>query len=66
MLQLAFAIAFSAVPLTLYIPPIRSFNHLVHTIQQFLRGSNLFSLHPYSRITPILSRIFNSIVPVTW
>ncbi|CAL0310060.1 unnamed protein product [Lupinus luteus] len=66
MLQLVFAIAFSAVPLTLYIPPIRSFNLFVHTIQQFLRDSNLLSLHAYLPITLAFSRIFNSIIHVTW
>ncbi|KAE9621697.1 hypothetical protein Lalb_Chr01g0017501 [Lupinus albus] len=66
MLQLVFVIAFSTVPLTLYIPPIRSFNLFVHTIQHFLRDSNLFSLHSYFRITLPLFRFFNSMVHVTW
>ncbi|KAK2417067.1 hypothetical protein QL285_039409 [Trifolium repens] len=66
MLQLLFAVAFSAVPLTLYIPPIRSFNLFVHTIQLFLRDSTLFSVRTFPRIRLALSRIFNSILHITW
>ncbi|XLT61553.1 hypothetical protein HN873_018077 [Arachis hypogaea] len=62
MLQVVFAVAFSAVPLTLYIPPIRSFNLFVNAIQHFLRDCTLFSLHLYPRITLALSRIFH----LTW
>ncbi|CAA0808899.1 Unknown protein [Striga hermonthica] len=39
MLHLFFAVAFSAVPLTLYIPPVRSFNLFVETMEAIdLRG----------------------------
>ncbi|KHN26336.1 hypothetical protein glysoja_029290 [Glycine soja] len=66
MLQLAFAVAFSALPLTLYIPPIRSFNLFVHTLQIFLQDFSLFSFRPFLRIRLAISRIFNSIIHVTW
>ncbi|KAK8473454.1 hypothetical protein PHAVU_001G136000 [Phaseolus vulgaris] len=66
MLELLFAVAFSAVPLTLYIPPIRCFNIFVHTLQTFLQDSSLFSFRSFFRIRLAFSRVFNSIVHVTW
>ncbi|KAL2320787.1 hypothetical protein Fmac_029756 [Flemingia macrophylla] len=66
MLQLVFAVAFSAVPLTLYIPPIRSLNLFVHTIQTFLQDSSFFSLRAFLRIRLAIARIFNSIIHITW
>ncbi|KAJ4976488.1 hypothetical protein NE237_001594 [Protea cynaroides] len=55
MLQLFFVVAFSVVPLTLYIPPVQSFNLFVETIESFLQQStmNLFSgdISPVARAT---------------
>ncbi|OMO71617.1 hypothetical protein CCACVL1_07746 [Corchorus capsularis] len=61
MLQLFFAVAFSAVPLTLYVPPIRSLNLFVETVEDVLRQSTLYTLRAYPRIRLAISRIFNSI-----
>ncbi|KAG2405659.1 hypothetical protein LR48_Vigan03g217800 [Vigna angularis] len=66
MLQLVFAVAFSAVPLTLYIPPIRCFNLFVHALQSFLQDSSIFSFRAFFRIRLAFSRIFNSFVHVAW
>ncbi|KAI9080774.1 hypothetical protein K1719_037287 [Acacia pycnantha] len=65
MLQLLFAVAFSAVPLTLYIPPIRSFNLFVQTIENFLRQTSVYTLRAYPRVRFAISRIFNSLVRPT-
>ncbi|GMI78836.1 hypothetical protein like AT3G52105 [Hibiscus trionum] len=61
MLQLVFAVAFSAVPLTLYVPPIRSLNLFVETIEDMLRQTILYTLSAYPRIRLGFSRIFRSI-----
>ncbi|XWS43162.1 hypothetical protein CRYUN_Cryun16bG0079300 [Craigia yunnanensis] len=61
MLQLFFAVAFSSVPLTLYVPPIRSLNLFVETIEDMLRETTLYTLRVYTRICLGFSRIFRSI-----
>ncbi|XP_007028829.2 PREDICTED: uncharacterized protein LOC18599003 isoform X1 [Theobroma cacao] len=61
MLQLFFAVAFSAVPLTLYVPPVRSLNLFVQTVEDILRQTALYTLRAYPRIRLGLSRIFHSI-----
>ncbi|XWS59161.1 hypothetical protein CRYUN_Cryun08bG0098200 [Craigia yunnanensis] len=61
MLQLFFAVAFSAVPLTLYVPPIRSLNLFVETIEDMLRQTTLYNLRAYPRIRLGFSRILHSI-----
>ncbi|KAI4348720.1 hypothetical protein L6164_009407 [Bauhinia variegata] len=65
MLQLVFAVAFSAVPLTLYVPPIRSFNYFVQTIQELLRQTIICTLRTYLRLRFALSRIYNNILHST-
>ncbi|XP_042515826.1 uncharacterized protein LOC122090055 [Macadamia integrifolia] len=57
MLQLFFAVAFSAVPLTLYVPPIRSLNLFVETIETLLRQSTEYTVRLYPRIRLACSRI---------
>ena len=68
MLQLFFAVAFSAVPLTLYIPPIRSLNLFVEIMEEFLRQTAVYTLRAYPRIRVGFSRIFSSILSLsnTW
>ncbi|KAJ9184759.1 hypothetical protein P3X46_004454 [Hevea brasiliensis] len=61
MLQLFFAVAFSAVPLTLYVPPIRSLNSFVETIEDLLRQTAIYSLRAYPRLRLAFSRIFSNI-----
>ncbi|XP_028774441.1 uncharacterized protein LOC114731441 [Neltuma alba] len=65
MLQLLFAVAFSAVPLTIYVPPIRNFNLFVRTIEDFLRETTTYTIRAYPRVRFALSRIFNSLVRTT-
>ncbi|CAL9025801.1 unnamed protein product [Prunus brigantina] len=62
MLQLLFAVAFSAVPLTLYVPPIRSINLFVETIEYFLRHTADYSIRLYPRLRHAFSRLFSSLL----
>ncbi|EXB28821.1 hypothetical protein L484_002386 [Morus notabilis] len=62
MLQLFFAVAFSAVPLTLYVPPIRSLNLFVETVEDLFRQTAVYTLRAYPRIRLAFSRIYNSIL----
>ncbi|KAB1222326.1 hypothetical protein CJ030_MR2G002031 [Morella rubra] len=65
MLQLFFAVAFSAVPLTLYVPPIRSLNLFVETVEDILRQTTVFTLRAYPRFRLAFSRILNAILRLT-
>ncbi|KAK3409128.1 hypothetical protein EUGRSUZ_J01270 [Eucalyptus grandis] len=49
-LQLFFTVAFSAVPLTLYVPPIRSLNLFVETMEDLLRESRTYTHRVYPRV----------------
>ncbi|PKA58226.1 hypothetical protein AXF42_Ash012949 [Apostasia shenzhenica] len=40
MLELFFAVAFSAAPLTLYVPPVRSLTLFVETLESFARETS--------------------------
>ncbi|CAN1173034.1 hypothetical protein LINPERPRIM_LOCUS9000 [Linum perenne] len=62
MLQLFFAVALSAVPLTLYIPPIRSLNLFVETTEDLLRQMAFHTIRTYPRIRLAFSRILNGLV----
>ncbi|XP_042447169.1 uncharacterized protein LOC122031992 [Zingiber officinale] len=57
MLQLLFAVAFSAVPLTLYVPPIRSLNPFVEAVEALFREVAVFSMRAYPRIRLGVGRI---------
>lgn len=59
MLHVFFAVAFSAAPLILYIPPIRSLNFFVQTIEDLLRESSVHSGRLYPRLRHACSRILN-------
>ncbi|KAJ8762644.1 hypothetical protein K2173_010665 [Erythroxylum novogranatense] len=61
MLQLFFAVAFSAVPLTLYVPPVRSLNLFLDAIQNFLHHTALYALRAYPRFHFALSRILSNL-----
>ncbi|KAH7512460.1 hypothetical protein FEM48_Zijuj12G0093100 [Ziziphus jujuba var. spinosa] len=65
MLQLFFAIAFSAVPLTLYVPPIRSLNLFVESVENIIRQTTIYTLRAYPRIRLGCSRIFNALFHLT-
>ncbi|XAR69447.1 hypothetical protein NMG60_11001027 [Bertholletia excelsa] len=59
MFQLFFAVAFSAVPLTLYVPPIRSLSLFVESLVNLLRQSSAVSLHAIPRLRLAFSRFFS-------
>ncbi|GKV32625.1 hypothetical protein SLEP1_g41219 [Rubroshorea leprosula] len=65
MLQLFFAVAFSVVPLTLYLPPIRSLNLFVDTLEGVLRHIAVFTLRTYPRIRLGLSRVIRSLFHIS-
>ncbi|CAN1183524.1 hypothetical protein LINPERPRIM_LOCUS41639 [Linum perenne] len=62
MLQLFFAVAFSSVPLTLYIPPIRSLNLFVETMENLIHQIAIQTLRTYPRIRVAFSRIIRNLV----
>ncbi|KAG5238488.1 F-box/WD repeat-containing protein [Salix suchowensis] len=59
MLQLLFTVAFSAVPLTLYIPPVRSLNLFVETMEDLLRDSRVYTTRLYPRARHVWSRVLD-------
>ncbi|KAK1425288.1 hypothetical protein QVD17_20639 [Tagetes erecta] len=59
MLHMFFAVAFSAVPLTLYVPPIRSLNLFVQTIEEIWNESSGYTHRVYPRIRYAFRRIFD-------
>ncbi|KAF5195452.1 hypothetical protein AQUCO_00900313v1 [Aquilegia coerulea] len=61
MLQLFFAVAFSAVPLTLYVPPVRSLNLFVESLETIIRHTIIYTSRAYPRIRFGCSRILASI-----
>ncbi|KAI4325652.1 hypothetical protein MLD38_031032 [Melastoma candidum] len=65
MLQLLLAVAFSAVPLTLYVPPIRSLNLFVETVEGMLRQTAILTLRAYPRVRLACSRILSSLLRTT-
>lgn len=56
MLQLFFTVAFSAAPLILYVPPLRSLNLFVETATYLLRDVVLYFHSVYPRIRVAISR----------
>ncbi|CAN0899275.1 hypothetical protein LINGRAHAP2_LOCUS20187 [Linum grandiflorum] len=62
MLQIFFAVAFSSVPLTLYIPPIRSLNLFVETMEDLLRQIAIQTLMTYPRLQVAFSRIITNLI----
>lgn len=63
MLQMFFAVAFSAVPLTLYIPPVRSLSLFVETMEELFRESSSHTNRLYPRLRFACSRILNCLLP---
>ncbi|CAA6653648.1 unnamed protein product [Spirodela intermedia] len=57
MLQLLIAVAFSAAPLTLYLPPVRSLNPFVEVLEAFLGQFSLQTHRIYPRLRIGFSRI---------
>ncbi|OVA19417.1 hypothetical protein BVC80_9055g61 [Macleaya cordata] len=61
MLQFFFAVAFSAVPLTLYVPPVRSLNLFVETLETLLRQTTVYANRVYPRFRHACLRILASV-----
>ncbi|XP_028776980.1 uncharacterized protein LOC114733655 [Neltuma alba] len=59
MLQLFFTVAFSAVPLTLYVPPVRSLTTFVEVMEEILRESRIYSNRMYPRVRIAWSRLMD-------
>ncbi|KAL4323530.1 hypothetical protein GQ457_11G019880 [Hibiscus cannabinus] len=59
MLQLLFTIAFSAAPLILYVPPVRSLNLFVETVEDLVRESRGYTHRLYPRARLVWSRIMD-------
>lgn len=59
MLQLFFTVAFSTVPLTLYVPPIRSLNLFVETMEYVFRESRSYRNRVYPRLRVAWSRMLD-------
>ncbi|KAB2017691.1 hypothetical protein ERO13_D08G165700v2 [Gossypium hirsutum] len=59
MLQLFFTIAFSAAPLTLYVPPVRSLNLFVETMEDLARESRVYTHRLYPRARFVWSRLLD-------
>ncbi|GAA0138341.1 hypothetical protein Leryth_001149 [Lithospermum erythrorhizon] len=62
MLELFFAVAFSAVPLTLYVPPIRSLNLFVESIELLVRPTAGFSIRTGPRLRGVFSRFLSALL----
>lgn len=60
MLQVFFALAFSAAPLMLYVPPMRSLNLFVETLEGLARETADYSLRTAPRIRFGVRRILAS------
>ncbi|KAH6828738.1 hypothetical protein C2S53_018615 [Perilla frutescens var. hirtella] len=56
MLPLFFTVAFSAAPLILYVPPLRSLNLFVETVTFVLRDAVAYFLSVYPRLRVAISR----------
>ncbi|KAI4333141.1 hypothetical protein L6164_017982 [Bauhinia variegata] len=59
MLQLFFTVVFSAVPLTLYVPPVRSLNLFVETMEEIFRESRIYTNWMYPRVRGAWSRMLD-------
>ncbi|KAM3063104.1 hypothetical protein ACUV84_006070 [Puccinellia chinampoensis] len=61
MLQLLMAMAFSAAPLTLYVPPVRSLSLFVEAMETLCRECAPYSHGAVARFRLGLSRIFDGL-----
>ncbi|KAE9617313.1 hypothetical protein Lalb_Chr03g0034051 [Lupinus albus] len=62
MLDLFFTVAFSAAPLVLYVPPIRSLNLFVETMEDMVRESRTYTNRVYPRLREAWFRIIDCIL----
>ncbi|KAG2329265.1 hypothetical protein Bca52824_000445 [Brassica carinata] len=59
MLQLLFTIAFSAAPLTLYIPPIRCFTAFAQTMEEMSAEGRVYRRRVFARARIAWSRLLD-------
>ncbi|OIW07978.1 hypothetical protein TanjilG_20079 [Lupinus angustifolius] len=62
MLELFFTVAFSAAPLVLYVPPIRSLNLFVETMEDMVRETRTYTIRVYPRLREAWFRIMDCIL----
>ncbi|PIM99307.1 hypothetical protein CDL12_28191 [Handroanthus impetiginosus] len=62
MLHLLFVVGFSASPLTLYVPPIRSLNLFVEAMEGMWRETTVHANRIYPRLRYGCSRILNCLL----
>ncbi|KAG0455591.1 hypothetical protein HPP92_024883 [Vanilla planifolia] len=62
MLQLFFAVAFSAAPLTLYVPPVRCLNLFIETMETFARESSGYTTRTLPRFSQAFRRILSALL----
>ncbi|PKA59942.1 hypothetical protein AXF42_Ash016001 [Apostasia shenzhenica] len=62
MLQLFFAVAFSAAPLTLYVPPVRALNLFVETIESFFWESSGYTIRAIPRLRVGFRRVLSALL----
>ncbi|KAI3510816.1 hypothetical protein L1887_17953 [Cichorium endivia] len=62
MLHLFFAVGFSAVPLTLFVPPVRNFNLFVASMEELWRESSLHTVRMYPRLRYAWSRVLDCLL----
>ncbi|KAK1267047.1 hypothetical protein QJS04_geneDACA016379 [Acorus gramineus] len=62
MLQLLFAVAFSAAPLTLYVPPVRSLNLFVEAMEKMVRETSSYTVRAFPRLRLAFSRLLSSLL----
>ncbi|KAB2594718.1 hypothetical protein D8674_030168 [Pyrus ussuriensis x Pyrus communis] len=61
-LQLLLTVAFSAVPLTLYVPPVRSLNPFVETMEELFSESRNHTNRVYPRVRHLWLRILDCLL----
>ncbi|KAG5565190.1 hypothetical protein RHGRI_001179 [Rhododendron griersonianum] len=59
MLQWLLVVAFSAVPLTLYVPPLRNLTLFVEAMGEFFTDSSLHTARFYQRLRFVCSRLLD-------
>ncbi|KAK1287680.1 hypothetical protein QJS10_CPB19g01063 [Acorus calamus] len=64
MLQLLFAVAFSAAPLTLYVPPVRSLNLFVEAMEKMVRETSSYTVRAFPRLRLAFSRLLSSLLRI--
>ncbi|PKI47411.1 uncharacterized protein LOC116187135 [Punica granatum] len=62
MLQLLFTLAFSAVPLTLYVPPVRNLNLFMGAMEDLAQESRVYSRRVVPRVRRAWLRVLDCLL----